>query len=84
MQRGLVMRAKEMSTNDYNEKSMKDSIDVRLRAAEVAGKMSVLGHLNWVMNNINQLSDEDKFDIIDRVLQIAEDKEIPFNHPNLP
>lgn len=54
-----------------------------LRAAEVANQTSVLGELNQAMNLARNLSSSERKKIAERAKEIAEEKGIPFNHPDL-
>lgn len=60
-----------------------DSINAHLRAAEVANVKSVLGELNQAMNLSRNLPDYERKAVAEQAKEIAEDKGIPFNHPDL-
>ncbi len=54
-----------------------------LRAAEVANSISVIGELNKAMALAKNLPESEKRKIAERAKEIAEEKGIPFDHPDL-
>lgn len=54
-----------------------------LRAAEVANPVSVLGELNQAMNLARNLPESERKKIAEKAKEIAREKGIPFDHPDL-
>lgn len=60
-----------------------ENAEAHLLAAEAANPLSVIGELNKAMNLAKNLPEEERKKIAARAKEIAEEKKLPFDHPDL-
>ncbi len=60
-----------------------EDVEVYLLAAEAANRLSVVGELNKAMNLAKKLSGEERKNVAERAKEIARERGVPFDHPDL-